>query len=141
MLRQVSVKGFQLSRSVGSVAGASGMAWLTRQPRPASTTTATATASGPSGLMPISTPPTIVPTRIAPKVPDSTSALPPTNSRLSSACGRMPYLSGPKSVDCNPIRKRQTKSSARLPVTKAKAATAMTATSSSLVQRISIDFS
>ena len=59
---------------------------------------ATATIIGPLGFMATSTPPAMVPTRIATKVPDSTSALPPTNSSRANACGMIAYLTGPMIV-------------------------------------------
>ena len=52
----------------------------------------------------ISSPPIIVPTRIDTNVPASISALPLINSSLRNWSGRIPYLTGPKNVDCAPIR-------------------------------------
>ena len=42
--------------------------------------------------------------RIATKVPDSTRALPPTISSLRKCCGKMLYFTGPKKLDCVPIK-------------------------------------
>ena len=52
-----------------------------------------------------SSPPAIVPMRIAMKVPASTSALPPTSSLWRRCCGISEYLSGPKMVASTPNRK------------------------------------
>ena len=47
----------------------------------------------------------MVPTRMAMKVPASTSALPPTSSLWRRCCGISEYLSGPKMVASTPNRK------------------------------------
>ncbi len=49
----------------------------------------------------------------------------------------MPYLSGPKKVECVPIRKSTANSSGMLPSTNPTDAPAMIAISASLTQRIS----
>jgi len=47
----------------------------------------------------------MVPSRIATKVPISTRPLPPVSSASFRCCGRYAYLTGPKSVECRPMRK------------------------------------
>jgi hypothetical protein len=50
----------------------------------------------------ISRPPAMVPSRMARKVAASMRALPPTSSRDSRCCGRMPYFRGPKKGRLDP---------------------------------------
>ncbi len=87
-LRQVSLTGFQLTTSPGSVAGAAGMACATPRPTSASPTQATATVVWPTPGSATSRPPATWPSRMATKVPISTMPLPPVSSRASSTCGR-----------------------------------------------------
>ena len=140
-LAAVSVKGFQLSFNDGSVAGAAGIARLTRYPMIARTIVATATTVGPLGFNATNTPPAIVPTRIATNVPDSTNALPPTSSSLARDCGMMAYFTGPKSVECKPIRNSEMKSTPRFAVTNPNAASAITTISKIFTPRITRVFS
>ena len=91
--------------------------------------------SGPS-LRAMSTPPTIVPARIASDVPVSTSPFPPTSSSSLSIRGRIEYLTGPKSVDCRPKRKRVASRSATLRCMNPIAPRIAMAISSSFVARM-----
>ena len=50
-------------------------------------------------------PPQSVPVSIATFVPALTRPLPATSSSSRRSCGRTLYLSGPKKVDCAPMRK------------------------------------
>ena len=84
----------------------------------------------------IITPPAMVPMRMAMKVPDSTSALPPTSSVSARCCGRMAYLTGPNSEDCAPIRNKVVSISGSDSSAKAVAASAMMPISASLMSRI-----
>ena len=77
----------------------------------------------------------MVPSRMAKKVPVSTSALPATSSSAASSCGRMLYFTGPTKADCAPIRKRVPSSTLRFPCMKAVAATAMITISAPLTTR------
>jgi hypothetical protein len=65
------------------------------------------TTIGPDAPSAISTPPRIVPIRIATNVPISMSALPPMSSSSARCCGRMLYFTGPNSVEWMPMQKRQ----------------------------------
>jgi hypothetical protein len=87
-LRQVSLIGFQLTTSPGSVAGTGGTPCAVARPTNASSTQATATAVWPTCGIATSSPPATWPSRIATKVPISTMPLPPVSSRASSTCGR-----------------------------------------------------
>ena len=58
----------------------------------------------PSGDM-MKRPPQSVPVSIATFVPALTRPLPATSSSSRRSCGRTLYLSGPKKVDCAPMRK------------------------------------
>lgn len=87
-LRQVSLTGFQLTTSFGSVAGTGGIACATARPASARATQATATLRWPICGTATSRPPATWPSRIAMKVPISTMPLPPVSSRASSTCGR-----------------------------------------------------
>ena len=86
--RQVSLTGFQLMTSAGSVADARGIACATPRPASASTTHATATLACPTCGNATSNPPATWPSRIATKVPISTMPVPPVSSRGPSTCGR-----------------------------------------------------
>ena len=110
----VEVMGLKLTLSVGSVAEAGGMARAHRYMTTATATIVTAAArwaSPPACAatsafgVGASSPPTIVPMRMARKVPASTSALPPTSSLWRRCCGMSEYLSGPNMVASTPIRK------------------------------------
>jgi hypothetical protein len=87
-LRHVSVTGFQLMRSPGSLPGEAGTACAVRRPSSATATQQIATKCGPTSLMPTSSPPATCPSRIATKVPISTMPLPPVSSRSPRCCGR-----------------------------------------------------
>jgi hypothetical protein len=71
-------------------------------------------------------PATIVPSRMARKVPPSTSALPVVNSARLRWSGRIPYLMGPNSDAMVP--NRNTAKNKRINESKAKPATAIAAT-------------
>jgi len=87
-LRQVSVKGFQLIRRPGSVAGDAGTYCAVTRPSTARPKQAQATYCAPACGTAISRPPATLPSRIATKVPISTMPLPPVSSRSSRCCGR-----------------------------------------------------
>ena len=88
-LAQVSVSGFQLISRPGSAAGECGTNCAAMRPSTATTSTTAATARAPrSPNSPISRPPPIVPSRMATKVPISTSPLPPVSSCASRCCGK-----------------------------------------------------
>src|SRR6185437_9245409 len=93
--RAVSLTGFQLKRSPGAVAGASGICRLASQPATATAISTPPASSGPDGPTSIRALPTIKPESMASWVPVSTSALPPINSAGASACGRI-VLDRPK---------------------------------------------
>ena len=71
-------------------------------------------------------PATMVPSRMARKVPPSTSALPDGSSARARWSGRIPYLIGPNSEAITPNKNTATKS--RMSEWKAKPATASAAT-------------
>ena len=50
----------------------------------------------------IKSPPTNVPSKIDKKVPELMSAFPLISSSSSKCSGKMPYLIGPKKLDCVP---------------------------------------
>src|SRR5262245_49201168 len=141
IIRQVSRIGFQRMRMVGSSAGASGIARATVQPASAIPITAAETTVGPVPGIATSTPPRMVPSRIARNVPSSTRALPATSSVSARCCGRMLYFAGPKSVECTPIMKRAPSRMVTLPSWKPMAPTHMIAISSSLTLRMMRPFS
>ena len=77
----VSVNGFQLSRSAGSTAGVMRNArGSTSQPAIATTIASAPASTGPTPGIATSSPPAMVPSRIATNVPISTRPLPPTSS-------------------------------------------------------------
>ena len=102
-LRQVSEKGLRLILSLGAGAGARGTLRLATNPAAATAKPAPAIHAG-CPPAPARTPPASVPSRMATKVPLSIKALPPTSSSSRRCCGRMAYLTGPKSVECRPSR-------------------------------------
>ena len=81
--------------------------------------------------------PAIVPSRIAKKVPASTSALPSSSSSGAKRSGRIAYLIGPKKAASTPIANSSASRSAALPVTIPTAAATITAISISLMTRAS----
>ncbi len=87
-LRTVSVNGFQLIRSVGSVAGDPGMKCDTPRPRMARPTQAKPTWCAPISGTAMISPPATLPSRMATKVPISIMPLPPVSSRSLKWCGR-----------------------------------------------------
>jgi hypothetical protein len=87
-LRQVSLIGFQLMRSAGSVDGEAGIACATRGRGAPGRGKAHAVARAPTSGIAISRPPATLPSRIATKVPISTMPLPPVSSRSDRCCGR-----------------------------------------------------
>ena len=89
----------------------------------------------------ISEPPSIMPSRIDSDVPISTKPLPPTSSSLRNACGRIAYLIGPNSVECNPIKNRTLRRIAASCRKNPKAATDIAAISKSLTNRMTRVFS
>src|SRR5438094_835057 len=102
-MRRVSRSGFQSRRRSAAGAGAGGTPRLASQPTPARASTVAETVASPPIFT--SAPPRIVPSRMAAKVPICTRALPPTSSSAWRCCGRMLYLTGPKTAECVPIRK------------------------------------
>ena len=102
-MRRVSRSGFQSRRRSAAGAGAGGTPRLASQPAPARASTVAETVASPPIFT--SAPPRIVPSRMAAKVPICTRALPPTSSSAWRCCGRMLYLTGPKTAECVPIRK------------------------------------
>ena len=86
-LRMVSVMGFQLITKLGAGAGDAGIKLATIRPTTANAKQVPAIISAP-GRLATSTPPTIVPNKIATKVPISTKPLPPVSSDLFKCCGR-----------------------------------------------------
>ena len=138
---------FQVSRSgrnriLRSGAAASALGIRSAAIRPATASNATATAiTGPGTGAFIITPAINVPTRMATKVPISTSALPPTSSESFSAWGRMAYFTGPKKADCTPVRNNSRNNISYQPNQSPTAATPMITTSANLIQRITADFS
>src|SRR5438034_856608 len=103
MMRRVSRSGLQSRRRSAAGAGAGGTPRLASQPAPARASTVAETVASPPIFT--SAPPSIVPSRMAAKVPICTRALPPTSSSAWRCCGRMLYLTGPKTAECVPIRK------------------------------------
>ena len=91
--------------------------------------------------MPASCGPAMVPARMATKVPISTSALPPTSSEGFRICGRMPYLIGPKIVDCRPSRNSTNSNRGTLSSQNPSVASSMITTSNSFTRWICTDFS
>ncbi len=87
-LRQVSLTGFQLMRSCGSVEGDAGTACATPRPISANATQPNATQWRPTPGIATSNPPATWPSRMATKVPISTMPLPPVSSRSFRCCGR-----------------------------------------------------
>ncbi len=91
-LRQVSETGFQLMRRSGCEAGDTGTPRAVSQPPTAITRQATPVSAGPtsspSRVKLASSPPPMVPIRMATKVPISTRPLPPTSSEACRCCGR-----------------------------------------------------
>src|SRR5438552_3536555 len=102
-MRRVSRTGCQSRRRSPAGAGAGGTPRLASQPAPARASTVAETAVSPPSFT--SAPPRMVPNRMAANVPICTSALPPTSSSGWRCCGRMLYLTGPKTAECVPIRK------------------------------------
>src|SRR5438093_698330 len=102
-MRRVSRSGFQSRRRSAAGAGAGGTPRLASQPAPARASTVAETVASPPIFT--SAPPSIVPSRMAAKVPICTRALPPTSSSAWRCCGRMLYLTGPKTAECVPMRK------------------------------------
>ena len=86
-------------RSDGFSGSVRGTNRLVTQPATAITMTIAAIQVWPVTPAAITTPPAMVPSRIARKVPVSTRALPPTNSSSCRSCGRMLYFTGPKMLD------------------------------------------
>ena len=86
-------------------------------------------------------PAAIVPPRIATKVPISTRPLPPVSSSSRRCCGRYAYFTGPKRVECTPMRNTAAYSSAGWRATKPVAAMAITAISRFFTKRMSAPFS
>ena len=101
---QVSVNGFQFISRPGSDEGAAGIKPDAIRPITAIAIVAPATHVGPAPETLASWPPMIVPIRIETNVPISTIPLPPVSSSGCSTCGRYAYLTGPKTVECKPIR-------------------------------------
>ena len=99
IVRRVSVNGFHRIRSPGDWAGAGGTPRLTAHPATASAIRQVETIVGPHPCTATSTPPASVPSRMATKVAISTSAFPPISSSSRRCCGRMLYLTGPKTVE------------------------------------------
>ena len=117
------------------------MKQLVAKPTSARATTAPAAAAGPFPDSEARTPPAIVPRRMATKVPDSTSALPPTSSASRNTWGRSEYFTGPNREDCAPHRNNAASRSPRWPATKPQAASTITPISNTFTRRISEDFS
>src|SRR5262245_46959938 len=141
IIGQVSRIGFQRMRMVGSSAGASGIECATIQPASAIPITVAETTAGPLPGIAKSTPPRMVPSRIARNVPSSTRALPATSSVSSRCCGRMLYFTGPNSVECTPIMKSAPSRMVTLRRWKPTAPTHMIAISRSLTARMMRPFS
>ena len=129
----VSVSGFQLILRSGATAGVNGMPRLTRYPANATATATLPAMTGPAPAMATTSPPAIVPSRIATNVPISTRPLPPTSSSGFRCCGRIAYLTGPNSVECTPISASATISSVRLRCQKPARPITMIAISNSLM--------
>ena len=145
---QVEVIGLKLTLRPGSVASARGMARAHRYMSTATATMVTAAArwaSPPLAAAVVevgaSRPPAIVPTRMAMKVPASTSALPPTSSLWRRCCGISEYLSGPKMVASTPNRKITPSRIETWPTYSATAPQHISTTSAKRVWRISRLFS
>ena len=132
----VSEARFQLIFRPGASAGAAGIFRLASQPATATVTTAPATSIEPPSAA-ISSAPAMVPARIARKVPASSQAFPASSSPSERCCGRMPYLSGPKKVDCVPMRNSTAMRKGTWPRTRPATARPMIAISATLTARIS----
>ena len=146
---QVEVIGLKLILRPGSVASARGMAREHRYMsdrhghhghRGGEMRIAAARAP-PSLEVGASRPPAMVPTRMAMKVPASTSALPPTSSLWRRCCGISEYLSGPKMVASTPNRKITPSRIETWPMYSATAPQHISTTSARRVWRISRLFS
>jgi hypothetical protein len=97
----VSMYRFQLTLRSGVAGLAGGMKRLAAQPASARTSSMADTIAVPPSAR-ISSPPAMVPSRMARKVPASSRALAPTSSCSLRCSGSRPYLSGLKL----PMRKR-----------------------------------
>ncbi len=84
----VSETGFQLTLSSGTGAGDVGMKPAATRPSTATISDTRATHIGPSCPMPTSAPPSMVPSRMATKVPISTRPFPPVSSLSARCCGK-----------------------------------------------------
>ena len=133
--------GFQSKRSSGSLGRPSGIRRLVRYPAAATTSKSKAVAVEAQPPASMRSPPPIVPIRMARNVAPPTSAFPETSVFGSRDSGRMAYFTGPKKADCVPMRKSAPASSHTFCVMKPAAATAMTASSHSLMSRTSLAFS
>ena len=125
---------FASMRSDGATGAIGGMNRLEQMPATAISTSAPIRTV----MLPVvaSTVANSVPSRIARKVPISSSALPPTSSSVSSTCGSSPYLAGEKKVECAPIRNSAASSSTMSCSAKPRPASTMMPTSQTLTIRI-----
>ena len=140
-LRHVSLTGFQLMRRSGCGAAVTGTKLDTTRPTSAIATHAPASTTAPCSARPAPAPPTIVPIRIATKVPISTMPLPPTSSAFDRCCGKYEYLTGPNTVEWTPIRNVHRYSNGALCSQKPAPPISITTISKLLTKRVSMALS
>ena len=131
---------FQPMRSPGAAGAERGTSSAAARPSTAMASPAAETMAGPS-CNPISTPPAMVPARMAPNVPASIRALPDSSSASRNCSGRMPYFRGPKNAACTPRPNSTANRAGTLPDRKPQAARARMTASNPLVSWISRDLS
>ena len=130
----VSRHKFQWIFACGFCGGADGINRLLANPAAATTNTTTVSTVEPCPAIAV---PRIWPNKIARNVPDSIRPLPVSKCFSPKYSGRMAYFTGPKIVECTPIRNRHSNSSGADETEKPQPANAIIAISNTLTARAS----